>query len=380
MSKLNSLPGSRGGRWSIGAACVIVGLLAPVQMAEADSVDQAERKVDQTVAELEQLLDDMGRIEEDYSGAQERQTELQQDIAESQVHIDEMNQQLGGVRNVLSDIALERFVSGDPFMQSPIFTNAATYSKAEQKSALGLAAIDSGETSMDTMQALFDQLNDEQARQQRKKEELTQLITGLEQKAKDYEALEKTYTEKVTQAKRDLGEAKLEAAREARAAAARARARRSVSSNSGGSSSSSSGGSGGSSSSSGGSSGGGGNYPAPSSRAQVAVNAALGQLGVPYKYATAKPGVSFDCSGLTLYAWQKAGVSLPHQSRSQYARTAHIPLDQAQPGDLIFYYTPISHVGIYIGGGRMVYAAEPGTNVVIVTVRWNKVVGVGRPG
>ena len=377
MSKLNSLPGSRGGRWSIGAACVIVGLLGPVQMAEADSVDQAERKVDQTVAELEQLLDDMGRIEEDYSGAQERQTELQQGIAESQVHIDEMNQQLGGVRNVLSDIALERFVSGDPFMQSPIFSNAASYSKAEQKSALGLAAIDSGETSMDTMQALFDQLNDEQARQQRKKEELTQLITGLEQKAKDYEALEKTYTEKVAQAKRDLGEAKLEEARERRAAAARARARARVSSSSGGSSSASrpSGSSGSS-----GSSGGGGSYPAPSSRAQVAVNAALGQLGVPYKYATAKPGVSFDCSGLTLYAWQKAGVSLPHQSGRQYAGTAHVPLDQAQPGDLVFYYTPISHVGIYIGGGRMVHAAEPGTNVEIVTVRWNKVVGVGRPG
>ena len=120
--------------------------------------------------------------------------------------------------------------------------------------------------------------------------------------------------------------------------------------------------------------------PPPSSVSGIAVNAASGQLGVPYKFAAESPGVAFDCSGLTKYAWGKAGVYLPHQSASQYASTPHVPKDQVQPGDLIFYYSPIGHVGIYIGGGSMIHAPSPGKVVTVATVYWNKVVGVSRPG
>jgi cell wall-associated NlpC family hydrolase len=87
-----------------------------------------------------------------------------------------------------------------------------------------------------------------------------------------------------------------------------------------------------------------------------------------------------DCSGLTKYAWGRAGVYLPHQSRQQFASTPHVPEAQAQPGDLIFYHSPISHVGIYIGGGSMIHATQPGDVVKVSAVRWNKVVGVSRPG
>ena len=117
-----------------------------------------------------------------------------------------------------------------------------------------------------------------------------------------------------------------------------------------------------------------------SSRAQVAVNAAAGQLGVPYRFAQSSPGVAFDCSGLTAYAWGQAGVSLPHQSAAQFASTPHVPKDQAQPGDLIYYYAPIGHVGIYTGGGSMIHAPNTGSVVSYTTVRWDKVVGVSRPG
>ncbi len=92
--------------------------------------------------------------------------------------------------------------------------------------------------------------------------------------------------------------------------------------------------------------------PAASSRAGTAVNAAMSQQGVGYKYAAASPGVAFDCSGLTSWAWGTAGVYLPHQSAQQYASIPHVPSSAAQPGDLIFYYSPISHVGLYVGGGR----------------------------
>jgi cell wall-associated NlpC family hydrolase len=109
------------------------------------------------------------------------------------------------------------------------------------------------------------------------------------------------------------------------------------------------------------------------------VAAALSQLGVPYQYATASPGVSFDCSGLTAWAWSQAGVSLPHQSRSQYAVLPHVSQGEAQPGDLVFYYNPIGHVGMYIGNGQMVHATHPGDVVKVAVVNWDKVVGIGRP-
>ena len=130
------------------------------------------------------------------------------------------------------------------------------------------------------------------------------------------------------------------------------------------------------------SSGSGGGYstPAVSSRSGIAVQAALAQQGVPYRYAASSPGVAFDCSGLTAYAWGQAGVGLPHQSRAQYASPPRVPKDSAQPGDLLFFYSPISHVSIYLGNGMHVHAPNTGSTVKVSSVNWGKVTGVGRPG
>ena len=110
------------------------------------------------------------------------------------------------------------------------------------------------------------------------------------------------------------------------------------------------------------------------------MQAALAQQGVPYRYAASSPGVAFDCSGLTAYAWGQAGVGLPHQSRAQFAATPRVPISQAQAGDLLFFYSPISHVSIYLGNGTQVHAPSTGKLVSIASVNWGKVVGVGRPG
>ena len=106
----------------------------------------------------------------------------------------------------------------------------------------------------------------------------------------------------------------------------------------------------------------------------------MGQQGVKYVYATSLPGVSFDCSGLTHYAWGQAGVYLPRNSRAQAAALPRVPAAAAQPGDLLFYYSPISHVGIYLGGGKLVHAPNSGSVVNVSNVSWNKVTAVGRPG
>ncbi len=120
--------------------------------------------------------------------------------------------------------------------------------------------------------------------------------------------------------------------------------------------------------------------PPVSAGAATAVAAATSQLGVPYVAFALQPGIAFDCSGLTAWAWAQAGVKLPHQSGMQFASMPHVAVADAQPGDLLFYHSPISHVTIYIGNGRMIHAPNPGSVVQIGTVNWANVVGIGRPG
>lgn len=134
-------------------------------------------------------------------------------------------------------------------------------------------------------------------------------------------------------------------------------------------------------SSGGGSSSAGGGFTG-SGRAARAVQYALSQVGDRYVAAASGPS-AFDCSGLTMTAWRQAGVSLPHYSRSQYAVTRRVPLSQAQPGDLVFYFGQgAHHVGMYIGNGKMVHAANPRSGVLVSNILgpWysSRFSGIGR--
>jgi len=118
------------------------------------------------------------------------------------------------------------------------------------------------------------------------------------------------------------------------------------------------------------------------SRAAAAVSYALAQVGDRYVAAASGPD-AFDCSGLTMTAWRQAGVSLPHYSYSQYSSTRRIPLSEAQPGDLVFYFGGgVHHVGLYIGNGKMVHAANPSSGVLVSDILgpWynNYFSGIGR--
>ena len=111
----------------------------------------------------------------------------------------------------------------------------------------------------------------------------------------------------------------------------------------------------------------GGGYAA-SGRAGRVVSYALQKVGMRYVAAAAGP-TSFDCSGLTMQAWRQAGVSLPHYSRSQFAVSRRVSLSEARPGDLVFYFgRGAHHVGLYIGNGKMVHAANPRSGVRIDSV------------
>jgi peptidoglycan endopeptidase LytE len=123
--------------------------------------------------------------------------------------------------------------------------------------------------------------------------------------------------------------------------------------------------------------------PAPATSAgETAARVALAEVGKPYQWAGAGP-YSFDCSGLAMYAWAHAGVSLPHYTVAQYADTTRISRSQLQPGDLVFYDTgggaQPGHVTIYIGNGQIVTADSPGTVVRVEVIDWDGVpMGYGR--
>jgi cell wall-associated NlpC family hydrolase len=134
----------------------------------------------------------------------------------------------------------------------------------------------------------------------------------------------------------------------------------------------------------------GGTAPAPvpvvNGSVDAVIAAAWSVLGSPYVFGAADPAVGFDCSGLTMWAWAHAGVSLPHSSTLQYTSLPHVDRSDLQPGDLIFSSYGrlgsgvVDHVGLYVGGGQMIAASNPSTGVAYRPIDRDAYVGAARPG
>jgi cell wall-associated NlpC family hydrolase len=113
-----------------------------------------------------------------------------------------------------------------------------------------------------------------------------------------------------------------------------------------------------------------------------AVQAAESQLGVPYVWGGETPGVGFDCSGLTQWAWGQAGVSIPRTAQDQYDAIVHVSLSDLEPGDLLFWddgTSSIQHVAMYVGNNEVIQAPYTGTVVSYSSVWDSGLVGAGRP-
>ena len=393
------------------AAVIAVGTLLPAStVAHADSVGDQKAKVNQLADQLDNLENRIGQLDEDFGAAQDKKAALDQEIADSQARIAQQQGRLDELTGVLGNIAVDKYVSGSTLELNPLFSNATAYSEAEQKDSLSRLALDNGAGSTDEVLAITEDLAKEQDSLSRKQQQVADLVTTLNSKLSEAQSLQTEFQQKLASAQAELGTlidqererraqeaAAAEIARQqkaaADAAAAAATANRAVAAPRGGGTSSGGGGGGAAPAAdlTGGNGGGGGGVAAPapigpspappvSSMASIAVNAASSQLGVPYRFAAESPGVAFDCSGLTKYAWGQAGVYLPHQSAAQYGSIPHISRDEVQPGDLIFYKTPIGHVAIYIGGGSLIHAPRTGDVVKVAVVDWARVVGIGRPG
>jgi len=352
------------------------GITHVVSPAAADSVDDARRKVRQMADKLEAAEAEVDKLSEDLVTAQNDKEATDAEIALTQADIAVKETELGGLQQQMSDLAVQAFVGGGRGGSlTGLLTPGNGPNESVQKQYLTEIALNAGFATTDELDALITDLDNLKAKLQKesdKSAELAQQIedkkTATEKKVADYNKLLKT-------AEQELGQAiKAERARRAAQAAAAARAQAAAIA---------------AARSSGGTASVGSSYrptfdpssiPPASSRASIAVAAARSQLGVPYIGYKAIEGVGFDCSGLTMWAWAQAGVSLPHQSRRQQATTTNIPIEYIEPGDLVYFYNPISHVGIYIGNGQMIDAPATGKTVRIAAVNFAKVTAVSRPG
>ena len=329
--------------------------------------------------DIEQVRDQVRTLQAKAEAATERYNAARNELADVQATLSGLKKKVARERSDLQQI-----------LSSVDDLARATYTSGGIDTSLQVLLADNP-TQFLAQAAALDQVAQSQASSLRRTQTARLRLAQSEAAVKDKEAIAQNYRDEMSDSKQDAAAqlddaegilAGLEAderrrlaalAEEERqaalAAAAAASAQLNASSGGGGG-----GDSNGPSSAGGGYTGGG--------RAAAAVSYARAQVGDRYVAAAAGPD-SFDCSGLTMSAWRQAGVSLPHYSYSQYSATRRIPLSEAQPGDLVFYFGGgVHHVGLYIGGGKMVHAANPGSGVLVSDVLgpWyeNYFSGVGR--
>ncbi len=364
-----------------------VGIGTTQATAQPSSPGAPGQTIEQVQAEIDQLEQDAANAAEAWNEARDRQAGIERKIELLKLRIAAAEAQYGLVSGDVNDMAGAAYASGgiEPSLQALLADDPQNF--LEQSATLDQVAR-SQSTSLrrtQTARLLLAQLQAQLAQQE----------TAARQASSDAAAQKKLISDKLAQAQALLSSLKAadrkrlealqaakraaseKAARLARERAARDAARPSTGSNGnadnggsnggGGNSGGGSTGVGGNGGGGGGDNGGGGNGGgSPSSRARIAVAYALAQVGDSYVAGADGPS-SFDCSGLTMAAWRRAGVSLPHYSYSQYAVTQHISRSELRPGDLLFYFgSGAHHVSMYIGGGMMVSASNPRAGVEII--------------
>lgn len=360
----------------LAAAALVVSVPVLPQAVHAQSVDDQRREVERIVDELERLHERSDILAEDYAVAMDDQRRLNGDIEIARARVAERQNDLSRLQGDLGTVAVRAFTRSGTDVLGPLLSNAAAYADDLTRDSYSRVALRVGAGTVDDLGAAIRSLELEQQELNRLLGESEALADRLDGMIDEVQESTAAYESARAEAERTLGRL-IEEEERARSQAAFERLQRELAA---GQAAGADAGFSGAAAEDSEAAAFVANYPAPSGMAGVAIQAALSQLGVPYRYATASPGVSFDCSGLTYYAWAQAGVSLPRNSRMQADSVPRVPIAAAQPGDLLFYYSPISHVGIYLGNGQLVHAPNSSTHVKVSNVNWSKVVVVGRPG
>ncbi len=345
------------------SAAVVCALTLVPAVSQADpqpSIDEVQRRVEALQEDAETATEDWLAAKLEADKAEQQLAKLNAKVGRSQTRLTELQRVVGGFaaaayRSGGLDQSFQLLLADDPtqFLQQASDLDGIA---RRQSDILHKVTVASQQLAADKLVA-------------------KQQSAALDAIRASMAAKKQAVDSKVAEAERLLSSLKAEERRkiEARQAAARAAAAAEANRTSTATRSSRDG--------RGGNGGGGGGYgsgTATSDRAAGAVRFALAQVGKRYVYAGTGPS-SYDCSGLTMAAYRSVGVYLPHQSGAQYGSGRHVSSSELRPGDLVFYYSPIHHVGIYIGGGRIVHAANPSAGVRIDSLYSMPYSGAVRP-
>src|SRR3954447_14515698 len=391
------------------AAAALVTMTAVIP-ASADPITDKQRQAQQIADDIERLGDQAADLGEKYNGAVVELQHADADVKDAEAKLNELEAKLGSVRSAAGAFAVRAYVYADQTTGVAAMLSGSSMSDGSaQREGYNEVALGNTTDVTDGMKALIEDADRQRGVLDAKRAQQANLaqVTKKRQQAaegaqvKQQQALVKVKGELNTLVVKEQQRRADEAARQAEAAKQQAQAallaaqqRTAVANATPASRPAAAAGAvnrpttandTGDQGDTGGSDGPSSvsaphiDVPATSPGAATAVRAALSQLGVPYRFAAASPGQAFDCSGLTLWAWGQAGVSLPHFAASQYGMLPHVPLDDLQPGDLVFFYGDLHHVGIYIGNGMMVHAPRTGDVVKVSSLQGRNLVGAARP-
>ncbi|MGY1453913.1 NlpC/P60 family protein [Streptomyces sp. SS8] len=313
------------------ARVTVLTATAAAAVALTSQTAQADPKPtkDEVKAKVDKLYEEAEHATEKYNGAKEKQEKLQKQVDNLQDSVASGQGELNDLRDSLGSMATAQYRSGglDPSLQ--LFLSSDPDSYLAKASALDqLSSKQAG---------ALKKIQSKQRTLSQQREEASEKLKDLEDTRKELGDRKKKIQGKLAEAQRLLNT--LTAQERAELAREEERANRASSSRVDLGSSASA-----------------------TQRASAALGAAKSKLGSPYVWGATGPS-SFDCSGLTSWAYSQAGVSLPRTSQSQANAGTRISQSQLAPGDLVFFYNDLHHVGLYAGNGQILHAPKPGANV-----------------
>lgn len=325
----------------------MVGLPGPAHADPAGSTATTPHTSDEATTQIQKLTEQASEVAEQYNLANVKLAKYRKELAQAKADLKRINGQIVDLNGQVRTIATNAYKNGHLSSFSAFMTSGSPQSFLDQLSALDMIASKQSSvlTSLDHAK-----VGAEQTRKQAQKAEV-----GAEHTAAELNNKKASIQKRISQLKELKSQlsAQERAALEAQEGSIdRARAEEEAAASPPQDDSSESSSSTLAASSSGG----------ESSKAAIAVAAAEAEIGKPYSWGAAGPD-AFDCSGLMLWAWAKAGVSLPHSSALQAAGPNQVSESDLQPGDLIGFYSPVHHVAMYVGNGTVIHAPDFGETV-----------------
>jgi cell wall-associated NlpC family hydrolase len=329
-----------------GAAAGIFFLLVAFvpRPAAASPIDAKRAEASQLEAKIEALGSRESALAEQYNGARLAAQRVDNQVADAKNRLAALEAKTTAARAQLTDVAVNAYMRGGTAGAMPALAGGPDADPSIAKVYVGIDASHRTEA-LDEYRASGLALREQQAQLNVAQKNARAAANQIAQRRSAVVKAQADLDAELGKVKGDLATLVAQAEASRRAADA-ARARRIVASSP---------------------RGGFGAAPARRPTAQAAVNQALAQVGKPYQWGAAGPD-SFDCSGLTLYAWRAGGVSLSHYTGAQYGETTHISMADLEPGDLVFN-SSMGHVAMYIGGGNIVEAPHSGLDVRVTGMR-----------